>query len=169
MAKTTIFEAALLATIISVGYPILVIFLLVLPADLFGFPLNWVYLPYAIVGGVGGYFLYRRYLPEVKGADFAKKGDFEKVVAMFGLLFGLGGSLFTLGSFYDRTVTNSTCANPPTVNVTSPNCKVIQTVTIPQIGGYGNFGSLVLLITVIALRVFAIWVVTFSYMSKLGL
>ncbi len=135
MPKTTIFEAALIATVLSVFYPVLLIFLLVFYAIYFGLPFAWLSLVFAIVGGIGGLVLFKRLFPKVEGAKLSKKGDFEKIATMFGLLFGVGGALFTLGSFYDRTVTHTSCATPSTVNVTSPNCKVIETVSIPQLGG----------------------------------
>jgi hypothetical protein len=80
---------------------------------------------------------------------------FFTVSTFFGII-GIGVSLITLSTF--GASTNSTCASPTTVNVTSPNC--VRILNHPPSGGnysnWGPAGAFLTLLGVVGLGAFGI-------------
>ena len=149
---------ALRFSLLIVLYAILAILVLILVASFVGpIPLIYADLVLAIVLGVIGFFVIRRAIPS-GGLKVNKPEEWVAVGALVATVFGLGQTLLALATFYSPTVTQSKCIDP--INATSSNCRTIQTTSIPQFNFFGNYGALVLQITVI-------WVLTLVGISGL--
>jgi hypothetical protein len=151
----TILGAAARLTLLLFLYSLFVILVLILAASLAGpIPILWVWFFIALIGGGGGFILFYRKMQKIEGLKSNKPEDWVRAAGLLAIIFVLGQTLLALSSFYSQTVTQSRCIEPPTVNVTSSNCKAMQTVTIPQANIFGNYGALILELAVAFLIVF---------------
>jgi len=115
------------------------------------------------------YFYYRR-LESRLGIDDLKinpKKDWERLGIAMSLVLTLVATLLSLQNFFGQTVTQSSCYKPSDkINVTSPNCAVIQTVSIPQSTSLGSLGILFLDVLLLSLAAFGGWLFILYYLKK---
>jgi len=151
---------ALRMSLLVILYPLAVILILISIASFVGsIPIIYVQLGVVLVLGIGGFFLFKRSLP-AGGLKINKMEEWVGMGTLVAVVYVFGQTLLALSSFYSTTVTQSRCIDPSTVNVTSLECRTIQTSAIPQYNILANYGELVLIITVI-------WTVVFAGLSGL--
>jgi hypothetical protein len=144
MVRYVIRGAIILASV-SVLYPLLVIFLLTFITDLLGYGQTVTYVSWLAISLPTGFLYFRTIVSKLKVSELKvnKKQDWERLGLVLTLVFTIIGTFLSLQAFYGQTVTQSRCyaSNNVQVNMTSPNCQVIQTVSIPQSGLLGAWAE----------------------------
>jgi hypothetical protein len=153
----TIFRAALALAIISVLVPLVVVFILVLVAIFLGIALQYVYLITLATVPLLSLLVYFGFRPKLTGLTLGKKKDWERLAGILTLTFTVIGAMVAIEAFFGQTVTQSSCINPSNVNVTSPNCKTIQTVSVSQSTQLGPWVTLALIVLLLIIIVFGVW------------
>ena len=120
----------------------------------------WVALLWSIVVIVVGVSVWSRYMNRFKERDLPpgeREAWFFTVSIFFGMI-AVGISLVTLSSFGAQTVSSSHCIQPANVNVTSANCKMIETLQQAPSGGiysdWGPRGAFLVILGVVGLPSF---------------
>jgi hypothetical protein len=165
----TIFGAALALALISVLVPLVVIIVIELVAIFLGLGLQTVTLIALITVPAISYLVYRRFNAKLGELAFNKKKDWERVGSILILIFTILGATFAIQSFYGQTITQSSCINPPNVNVTSPNCKTIQTASVPESTMLGPWVTLLLDVILLVIVVFGVWTAVLYTFRKTGI
>jgi hypothetical protein len=103
----------------------------------------WVALVWSVVTIVGGVSIWSRYMNRFKGSYLPpgeREAWFFTVSVFFGMI-GVGIALVSLSTFGAQTISSSHCIQPSNVNVTSTNCKMIETIQQAPSGGiYSDWG-----------------------------
>jgi hypothetical protein len=163
-----VIKTAVVLGAISVLIPLLVIYLLTLIGLVFGYGQDVTTLLWILFTIPFGFLYYFLILPRIKisGLKINKKKDWEALGIVLTLTFTIIATLLSIQSFYGQTITQSRCFNPSNVTVTSPNCKVIQTVSVPQAGIVGSYGILALDSVLLGLAAFGVWLAILYALSK---
>jgi hypothetical protein len=174
MARTIIRSALILAAL-TISLPLLFIMMIIIIAQLSGFPTSLVYASFVLlVIGLPAAFVYVRHrvAPDIfSNLKPNTKKDWERLGIALTLIFTVIATLAALQAIYGQTVTQSRCydSNNAQVNMTSTNCRVVQTVSLPQQGLLGAWGILVLDIVLLTLGAFGLWIAVLYGMQKAGI
>jgi hypothetical protein len=82
--------------------------------------------------GRGSFSIWLRIFRHSKGLGFGSSGEWALVVTSLGAAFATGAVFESVSTVGSQTVSTSSCISPAHVNVTSPNCVQIQTITQTQ-------------------------------------
>jgi hypothetical protein len=162
LARTIIREAIVLGTI-SVGIPTFVIAILSFIGGLLKLGQELTTLVYVLFTFPFGILFYREILRRLDPSKLKpnKKQDWDRLALGLTLVFTIIVTLVALQALYGQT-TQSRCFDPPKVNVTSPNCTVIQTVTVQQSATFTQILDVLLL----GVGAFGVWTVILYVLSK---
>jgi len=101
-----------------------------------------------------------RLWPNIKLLRKDDREDWNFILSIFVAIFTIGGGLVAFSAVNSQATTHSSCFLPKGVNVTSPNCQIIETVTLPNTGAfafYGGLGNLIVVAGLVGIWVFAIF------------
>ncbi len=153
-------RSVLRVTVLTTAYLILLGLLGVsLP---FALALNGFPLPLALLWTVvvvsGGAVYWWQVVRNYRNLPLGSRDSWFFTAGVLIALFAIGTGLITLSSFGAEIVTHSYCAEPKNVNVTSLNCKQIETVADASSNGpyvgWGIVGVFLILIGILAIPTF---------------
>ncbi len=165
----TLFGSALLLAVRSVLVPVALIFIIVIAAMLLGFGFQYFYLVAVPLVPLLSYLVYRRFDVKTAGLTLPTKKDWERLALVLSLVFTTIGATFASSSFYGQTVTQSSCIKPPNVNVTSSNCIITQTVSVPESTLLGPWVTLLVDVVLLMIAVFGVWTAYLYMSTKTGI
>lgn len=114
---------------------------------------------WTLVAIVVGAIIWSNRLRKLRNLKLGNKNSWFFAVGALFAIFTLGTSIVTLSNFDAKTFSHSYCIDPKNVTVTSPNCKVIETVegdppSQGQYVGWGNSGAFLILLGIVAVPTF---------------
>ena len=133
--------------------------------------LGWLVIAAAVVSLLIWFWVKRWATSLWKGELAAIKGkQLTLIVELLVAVFAIGGTLLALTSYLTPPYTLSTCDKPANVNVTSPNCQEVKTVTISSPGpaGIGIIGYWIIQLGLTTLWTFVLVYFVVLLIQKLG-
>jgi len=165
----TLFKAALILAVRSVLVPVVLIFIIVIVAMLLGFGFQYFFLLAVVPVPLISYLVYRRFDVKTSELPLPTPKDWERLALALSLILTAIGATFALSSFYGQTVTQSSCVKPSNVNVTSPNCTIIQTVSVPESTLLGPWVTLLIDVILLVIVAFGVWTAYLYMSTKTGI
>ncbi len=98
--------------------------------------------------------------PNIKPLRKDDREDWNFIISIFVAVFTIGGGLVAFSVVNSQLTTHSSCFLPKGVNITSPNCQTIETVTLPNSGAFAFYralGNLIVVAGLIGIWVFSIF------------
>jgi len=102
-----------------------------------------------VVSGTVGFVVYSNLFKKSKGLSHGSQNEWILLITILAAAFATGAAFQSVSTINAQTVSNSTCAKPAGLNVTSPNCIQIETTTQTQ-GPFTYLGQIGVWMVVLA-------------------
>ncbi len=101
-----------------------------------------------------------RYQPEVRVQGPGSRSEWTFILNVFVAMFAVGGAMLAFSAVNTPVVTHSQCFGQ-NVTVTSSECKVVETTTLPSNDAYNAVGRVVIQAGLISILILAFWFLLF--------